>query len=36
MTPYCYKTSQQDREKLENLSSLEVEAQFCVLTYKKL
>lgn len=36
MTPYCYKTSQQDREKLENLSSLTVSAQFSVLTYKKI
>ena len=36
MTPYCYKTSQQDREKLEKLSSLTVSAQFSVLTYKKL
>ena len=36
MTPYCYKTSQQDREKLEKLSSLTVSAQFSVLTYKKI
>ena len=36
MTPYCYKTSQQDREKLEKLSSLTVRAQFSVLTYKKI
>lgn len=35
MTPYCYKTSQQDREKLEKLSSLTVSAQFSVLTYKR-
>lgn len=36
MTPYCYKTSQHDREKLEKLSSLTVSAQFSVLTYKKI
>lgn len=35
MTPYCYKTSQQDREKLGKLEKLSVSARFGVLIYEK-
>ncbi len=35
MTPYCYKTSQSDREKLEKLEELSVSASFRVLVYRK-
>lgn len=35
MTPYCYKTSQSDREKLEKLEKLIVSARFRVLSYRK-
>lgn len=35
MTPYCYKTSQSDREKLEKLETLSVSASFRVLVYRK-
>lgn len=35
MTPYCYKTSQSDREKLEKLEYLTVGASFRVLDYRK-
>lgn len=36
MTPYYYKTSQKDKNKLENLESLETQIHFCVATYKKI
>ena len=36
MTPYYYKTSRQDKEKLDNLSNLETQIHFCVATYKKI
>ena len=35
MTPYYYKTSVQDREKLTSLSSLTTELAFCIFAYKK-
>ncbi len=35
MTPYYYKTSQHDKAKLDNISSLETQIHFCVATYKK-
>lgn len=35
MTPYCYKTSHSDREKLEKLEQLTVSARFRVLAYRK-
>ena len=35
MTPYYYKTSQKDQEKLNSLDSLTVETEFMVLTYIK-
>lgn len=35
MTPYCYKTSQSDREKLEKLETISVSASFRVLVYRK-
>jgi len=35
MTPYYYKTSPQDRERLFALPSLVTEAQFCVLVYRR-
>ena len=34
MTPYYYKTSREDQQKLEKLTHLTVEAEFCVLEYK--
>lgn len=36
MTPYYYKTSRTDQQKLEKLNSLTTEIEFCVLVYKKL
>ena len=36
MTPYYYKTSRTDQQKLEKLNSLTTESEFCVLVYKKL
>ncbi len=36
MTPYYYKTSQKDQQKLSELNTLAVETEFMVLTYKKL
>lgn len=35
MTPYCYKTSKSDREKLNSLESLSVTAEFGVAVYRK-
>lgn len=35
MTPYCYKTSKSDREKLDSLDSLTVTAEFGVAVYRK-
>ncbi|MBQ7093111.1 MAG: methyltransferase, partial [Clostridia bacterium] len=35
MTPYYYKTSQRDQEKLTKLASLDVLTQFRVLVYRK-
>lgn len=35
MTPYYYKTSQKDQQKLDNLNSLKVTAEFLVLIYRK-
>ena len=35
MTPYYYKTSRSDQQKLEKLSELTTEVEFCVLVYKK-
>ena len=34
MTPYYYKTSREDQEKLKNISKLSVEAEFLVIEYK--
>ncbi len=36
MTPYYYKTSDTDRQKIYSLSSLDVETEFEILIYKKL
>lgn len=36
MTPYYYKTSKTDREKLDKMSSLKTQIHFCVAVYKKL
>ena len=36
MTPYYYNTSQKDRQKLDNLSSLDVNAAFLITEYKKI
>jgi len=36
MTPYYYRTSEKDKEKISALSSLEVETEFEILIYKKL
>ena len=36
MTPYYYKTSRTDQQKVEKLSTLQTEIEFCVLVYKKL
>ena len=35
MTPYYYKTSDKDRAKLDNISNLEITAEFIVTIYKK-
>ena len=35
MTPYCYKTSKQDRAKLDSLESLIITADFDIFTYRK-
>lgn len=35
MTPYYYKTSARDQEKLNHIDKLEVETEFMLLTYKK-
>ena len=35
MAPYYYKTSETDRNKLNNISSLEITAEFEITTYKK-
>lgn len=35
MTPYYYKTSRTDQQKLEKLNNLRTEIEFCVLVYKK-
>jgi 23S rRNA (guanine745-N1)-methyltransferase len=35
MTPYYYKTSRTDQQKVEKLSTLQTEIEFCVLVYKK-
>lgn len=35
MTPYCYKTSKSDREKLDRLERLEITADFDIFIYKK-
>lgn len=35
MTPYYYKTSEKDQEKLSRLDKLEVETEYMLLTYKK-
>lgn len=35
MTPYYYKTSAKDQEKLNHIDKLEVETEFMLLTYKK-
>jgi len=35
MTPYYYKTSKKDYEKLLSLDELETEVEFCLLTYEK-
>lgn len=35
MTPYYYKTSRTDQQKVEKLSTLQTETEFCVLVYKK-
>ena len=36
MTPYYYKTSARDQEKLNHIDKLEVETEFMLLTYKKM
>ncbi len=36
MTPYYYKTSQTDKEKLTSLSNLKTQIHFCVATYQKI
>lgn len=36
MTPYYYKTSHNDREKLNALEKLSVQTEFMVLVYKKI
>lgn len=36
MTPYYYKTSEKDRNKLKNIDCLDVETEFEILIYKKL
>lgn len=36
MTPYYYKTSRTDQQKLESLNTLTTEIEFCVLVYKAL
>lgn len=36
MTPYYYKTSHEDREKLNTVDRLEVQTEFMVLVYKKI
>lgn len=35
MTPYCYKTSRSDREKLDSITSLTVSAEFGIAAYRK-
>ena len=35
MTPYCYKTSKDDRAKLDKLDKLEITADFDIFVYKK-
>jgi 23S rRNA (guanine745-N1)-methyltransferase len=35
MTPYYYKTSRTDQQKVEKLGTLQTEIEFCVLVYKK-
>ncbi len=35
MTPYYYKTSAKDQEKLNGIDKLDVETEFMILTYKK-
>ena len=36
MTPYYYKTSSKDQEKLNSIDKLDVETEFMILTYKKI
>ena len=36
MTPYYYKTSREDKEKLDNLSCLKTQIHFCVAVYRKI
>ncbi|MCM1299200.1 MAG: methyltransferase domain-containing protein [Firmicutes bacterium] len=36
MTPYYYKTSQRDQQKLNNMETLTVKTEFLILTYKKI
>ena len=36
MTPYYYKTSRSDKEKLEKLSELETQIHFCVAVYQRI
>lgn len=35
MTPYCYKTSEKDRKKLDSLTSLDTRVEFCIVVYEK-
>ena len=36
MTPYCYKTSEKDRKKLDALSSLDTGVEFCIAVFEKI
>lgn len=35
MTPYCYKTSEKDRAKLDSLTNLTTRVEFCIAVYAK-
>ena len=35
MTPYYYKTGKDDQMKLENMKSIDISAEFCIMLYKK-
>lgn len=35
MTPYCYKTSESDRKKLDALNKLDTRVEFCIAVYAK-